>query len=70
MRKKPLSSLRFEYIASSLRNQPTRGKKTKNKSQPETKPSEIRKYTDAEAEAEMAKIEEMQRKFDGEVQAR
>lgn len=67
---KSLSSLRFEYIASALRNQPTRGKKAKNKSQSENvKPSEIRKCTDAQAEAEMARIEELQAKFDGKVQA-
>ena len=66
---KPLASLRFEYIASALRNQPTRGKKAKNKSQSEApKKSEIRNCTDEQAEAEMRKIEEMQAKFDGEVQ--
>ena len=71
---KPLSSLRFEYIASALRNQPTRGhkaNKTKNKLQSApVNLSEIPTCSDAEAEAEMAKIEEMQRKFDEEVQAR
>lgn len=68
---KPLTSLRFEYIASALRNQPTRGKKAKNKSQSENvKPSEIRKCTDAQAEAEMARIEELQAKFDEEARRR
>ena len=68
---KPLTSLRFEYIASALRNQPTRGKKSKNKSQSDAaKPSEIRKCTDAQAEAEMARIEELQAKFDEEARRR
>ena len=71
---KPLSSLRFEYIASALRNQPTRGhkaNKAKNKSQSApVNPQEIQTCSDAEAEAEMAKIEEMQRKFDEEAQGK
>lgn len=65
---KPLSSLRFEYIASALRNQPTRGKKSKNK-QPEAmkKTQEIRTCTNEQAEAEMARIEELQAKFDAKI---
>ena len=62
-----LKTLRFEYIASSLQNQPTRGQKsnrTKNKSQLVVNPPEIQTCSDDETEAEMAKIEEMQRKLE------
>ncbi|MBQ2616343.1 MAG: helix-turn-helix domain-containing protein [Synergistaceae bacterium] len=61
---KPLGSLRFEYIASALQSQPTRGKKAKNKYQPEGNPQEVRTCTDEQAEAEMARIAELQAKFD------
>ena len=65
---KPLSSLRFEYIASALRNQPTRGKKAQNKSQSENvKTLQTVTCSDAQAEAEMARIEELQAKFDAKI---
>lgn len=63
---KPLSSLRFEYIASALRNQPTRGKRKPKTS----KPAEIPACSDAQAEAEMARIAELQAKFDEEAKIR
>ena len=68
---KPLKSLRFEYIASALRNQPTRGQKAKNKSKSENiKPLQTVTCSDAQAEAEMARIEELQAKFDEEARRR
>ncbi|MBQ7544899.1 MAG: helix-turn-helix domain-containing protein [Synergistaceae bacterium] len=63
-----LSTLTFGYIAGSLKHQPTRGVKSRSATKP--KPAEIPQRTEADAEADMAKIEALQAEFDREVQGR
>ena len=69
---RPLKDLNFVYVAGCLRNQPTLGKAKKSKtenvalksSNAELMPKNIQPCSDSEAEKQMARIAELEAKFD------